>query len=590
MNGRLTLREMSQERVNTQIQGVLQDVHHLYAAVQALRRSNREMVATERLNSLARTLGTDAAVIDGLIDDIAGTLDSFQEFVQDYRLFVERCVQQAFGGEAGKRREIVSRIKREWLSLRPLIRDRLSVLGALPTDHLAAPVLAADEFAADCIDRSGLDFGDETVTTARVYFEKTFSISRFFYVSRMPSIAIPLEEWRDPWNWMGLAHEIGHFVYANYTPAADTKIGDLGEILRNTFFNKLLATAQADVKHELWTWQILSELLPVWERWVEEIFADCYGVIVLGPAYIESLIAYLGPLLSPEGLLADDEDHPYPLVRPLLQIETLRQMIQRVPSDGAADAALLAELAALAKDWLTLCGDTLKVGDPPAFDRTDDVMEYVQRMLSRGERGVPAKVAFTAISLAAETAVDVLLNHAQAGKTRFYSGTLHQDVRAKAALLAGDTKASDIAGVRLRAVKLAAAWYAWSQIKHEAQPDFEQRLGKVRRWALNLGDEEVFGTSQSAQAERAPTAVDKRAFFKRYLQFKKTALEAQQQEAVDRYARAVLSQPKDSPPFNGDTESLQKIVNVLLEGEFSTGEGWVCRQCGSVTYKVIGYC
>jgi len=102
---------------------------------------------------------------------------------------------------------------------------------------------------------------------------------------------------------LALLHEVGHYVYHH------GKIPNTG------------LTVEATLTGELFKQGITGGLA----NWLEELFADCYGLLVGGPVMAYSYQERLSQE-SPEALMVDTGDHPISNLRPLIQSETLRMI------------------------------------------------------------------------------------------------------------------------------------------------------------------------------------------------------------------------------------------------------------------------
>jgi hypothetical protein len=101
---------------------------------------------------------------------------------------------------------------------------------------------------------------------------------------------------------LAIPHEIGHYVFQH---------GSSG--------NSRLQLALADV----------LKGQPEWlHNWAEEIFADVYGCLIAGPVIVRDFLelSRAGDIAS---LLDDDNEHPTPVLRPLLYVDTLRLLARK---------------------------------------------------------------------------------------------------------------------------------------------------------------------------------------------------------------------------------------------------------------------
>jgi hypothetical protein len=137
------------------------------------------------------------------------------------------------------------------------------------------------------------------------------------------------------WIWLSYAHEVGHHVYRNVKGLSD-------ELTVNVMMT--LGSLGKDQTTQ-----------GIWFRWLEEIFADLFGLLQIGRAFANSqqrMLLYLPPRVIGqlstdddfrEGLLrAPDDTHPPPHLRAHLAIEALR-IIKTLGSEE--------ELQKLEKRW-----------------------------------------------------------------------------------------------------------------------------------------------------------------------------------------------------------------------------------------------
>jgi len=162
------------------------------------------------------------------------------------------------------------------------------------------------------------------------YFEKLYAITRYAFTP-YPLISIPLYVFNDPSQWLALAHELGHFVFWN-----STKLSAHQEVqtrLRNAVLKALsdlvlakLKDLSVSVSAESYDYfQKQPIVIHIYMNWLEEIFADVCGTLLAGPAYVISGQRRVAEMAStPDALIADDELHPAPYLRPLIGLETLK--------------------------------------------------------------------------------------------------------------------------------------------------------------------------------------------------------------------------------------------------------------------------
>lgn len=139
----------------------------------------------------------------------------------------------------------------------------------------------------------------------------------FLSATNMPLlyVAVPRFGHKQIWPFLGYAHEAGHFVLRNVN-------GLSAELVVNIMMN--LGGEEQKVQS-------------IWYRWIEEIFADIYGLLVIGPGFASSqqrILLLLEPQVNERlgkntdvrvGLLhASDKTHPPPHLRAHLTFDALR--------------------------------------------------------------------------------------------------------------------------------------------------------------------------------------------------------------------------------------------------------------------------
>lgn len=100
-----------------------------------------------------------------------------------------------------------------------------------------------------------------------------------------------------PWEFLSLPHEIGHYLFWN----GFSKDGNVDEILRK----KLLKNPAVQKS----SWQY---------HWLEELFADTFKCMLMGPVAVLGLQVMLSDAADEEQLFHDNGYHPIPAIRPLL--------------------------------------------------------------------------------------------------------------------------------------------------------------------------------------------------------------------------------------------------------------------------------
>ena len=181
------------------------------------------------------------------------------------------------------------------------------------------------EMARKYLARLGLD-----LPGALVYFDKVTTIQRYPYTN-IPFIGIPYYVMKSPGqntgepsesperDWMGVAHEIGHYVYWNLKgdPTAllkhhkEIKQG-AEEVLKQFLQGQQISADQSEA--------LIAMLLP----WQEEIFADILGTQLGGDEFICSLQTIIECSAgNADDLMQDDGIHPILYLRAWVREEAL---------------------------------------------------------------------------------------------------------------------------------------------------------------------------------------------------------------------------------------------------------------------------
>lgn len=359
------------------------------------------------------------------IAPLKNTLQELKQFGEDFfGFFAEAPAIERFAA--------LGKIQREWLTLRPVFDQRQQ-------PHLATRLAAADAIAADCVRQFDVVINTQD-HECLIYFEKVYSMARFAY-SRMPSLSIPLSSAQDPWLWLGLCHELGHYYYWNQPGVKGELDKTLLRDLSAALSERLQATPSLNAESA-------AEQLTLWPAWLEEAFADVFDAVIFGPASIESLMLWLTQRLAVENLLTNDNDHPLPILRPLLQIEAL-SLILTAPE---AQRDLQDLRAAWEEQWAA----AVPIG--------------------LGENWRTRRIGKTTV----QTCIDLLpvIAHSILSQLprRPYTDTFHTQVKQLAQ--------TDLAGLPSDVfLALPVAWYAWRDAVAQLEADAAQvKAQAVRSW------------------------------------------------------------------------------------------------------------
>ena len=148
-----------------------------------------------------------------------------------------------------------------------------------------------------------------------------------------PLVKVPQHRLLNPWTLGAVPHEVAHNLQS-----------DLG------LWQKVPRRIAAAMKGKL-----PEDAIEVWRRWHKECYADFAGVLLIGPAYVESLIDVVGKSpkatahFNPEGV------HPTPILRVPINCHLLRRI------------GFEAEAEAFERTWATFYPRVLLAGLPVEF-------------------------------------------------------------------------------------------------------------------------------------------------------------------------------------------------------------------------------
>lgn len=172
-----------------------------------------------------------------------------------------------------------------------------------------------------------------------VYFDKVYAISRSVYAPEIPVISIPITDYEPQQRWQAMAHEAGHYLYWNALDLEATDV--LQEEMRNLMAKALSGLIPG---HEGFTGDSMVVLaqslnrMATWQSWTEEVFADAVGTLLAGPTYVATAQDLASERVGQEiDFTLDDREHPCPYLRPLICLETLRQMTKQTESKEFRD-------------------------------------------------------------------------------------------------------------------------------------------------------------------------------------------------------------------------------------------------------------
>jgi hypothetical protein len=284
------------------------------------------------IHKLGASLHSDHPQLQSLIE-------SMQTFTRDYLAYID-----LIGAEDRHNRmsTAMSRIQEEWANISRAYEQR-------QVEFYKTKLETAEIQAQTYYKRFQ---GDRYTQVPVVYFEKLFAISRFLFTPHA-LISFPVQ-FHDPNinQWHALAHELGHHIYWNSLEF------DEYEPVHKRLRNALLQTL-APTRDRYEQFLIESKLFEVWSFWLEETFADIAGTLMAGVSYAQSAqqtaLQFLpGRTLETPMGKGDFAEHPSPLIRPLIALETLKWVSAQSSTSQGSSAVLEVKIAGLQGRWNTV--------------------------------------------------------------------------------------------------------------------------------------------------------------------------------------------------------------------------------------------
>ena len=131
-----------------------------------------------------------------------------------------------------------------------------------------------------------------------------------------PLVKVPYHRLLNPWSLGAVPHEVSHNLQS-----------DLG--LWDIMPKRIAATFAAR--------KLPERNAQVWQRWHKETYADLAGALLIGPAYVGSLMDVVGRSRESTSAWNDEAVHPTPIIRAPLNIRLIERM--GFPGDAAAFSA-----------------------------------------------------------------------------------------------------------------------------------------------------------------------------------------------------------------------------------------------------------
>ena len=249
--------------------------------------------------------------------------------------------------------------------------------------RIAPWLRAIDQIALDCYQAVWLGLGEAKPIPSPApfaYVETGFGPATFrrgvklsmlgSRVNPFPLVKVPRHRLINPWSLGAVPHEVAHNIQ-----------NDLGlwEVLPARIGAAFRRAGLPDAN------------AAVWRRWHKETYADLAGLLLIGPAYVGSLMDVVGRSPSQTAAWNDEAVHPTPIIRVPLNIRLLERI--GFEEDAAAfrrawDALYPATVWARVPRWVTaeLPRQFDAVIDAIAFDRC---AEYGGRALAQVVRFEP---------------------------------------------------------------------------------------------------------------------------------------------------------------------------------------------------------
>jgi hypothetical protein len=132
----------------------------------------------------------------------------------------------------------------------------------------------------------------------------------------IPVIEIPWDQLQSAWEYLALHHEVGHDIEADL---------------------KLRPALQTSLQQTLSSAGVPLSRTRTWLKWQGEVFADLCALRLAGPAFADALLQLL---LLPQGAVKafdEDDPHPTPYVRILMNTAYIRSLVSaKAASEHAA--------------------------------------------------------------------------------------------------------------------------------------------------------------------------------------------------------------------------------------------------------------
>ena len=220
------------------------------------------------------------------------------------------------------------------IMIRPLIDESLEIVRPAKEDSIDESYMKiADEVVRALYDNKNkhLDLKNEQMPIVVPFMTRLYATG---LNTPMPVIVAHYLGHKQVWTWLSYAHEVGHYLYRN--------IRGLSDELKIEVVLRLLA----DKYPEGIT--IDYDMFGIWFNWLEEIFADTVGLLILGKEFDRTqmrMLLHMPPEIihrvnvgadPREGLLqAIDLTHPIPYLRARIAFKVLTLLDPLSPDSDA---------------------------------------------------------------------------------------------------------------------------------------------------------------------------------------------------------------------------------------------------------------
>jgi len=277
-------------------------------------------------------------------------IEDFILFTNEYSEYLENLIQEinleeADTTESRLRDRFQQSFNDSWAPLGQVATQRLV---PLYREHLNA----ATDVAHDYLKQIGLQLDG-----ALVYFNKVTSI-RYYPYSRIAFLGIPYAQTlQGIGDWMAIPHELGHYLYWNYSSLTDSNNEPEGSLSR---VRDNQQTIKGDAQNAIQSLYARSKtarddaIEHTILQWTEEIFCDVVGTYLAGQHFVESLGDLIRARAGNHGdLLLNDGEHPPHCLRPYI-----REIAQRLITNNEESVV----------NWQEFFSQYFKVDDPLSME------------------------------------------------------------------------------------------------------------------------------------------------------------------------------------------------------------------------------